>query len=259
MPGRLRDKVTIITGAASGQGRAAALLFAMEGARLVLSDLDSAGLGETVDLVHPTHAELTLHVGDLGEEACNRELVDLALDHYGRLDIMYNNAGRVRFASIHETSLDDWHFNLRNELTTAFLGCKYALRAMLPARSGAIVNVSSAAGLYGVPGQGSHAATKAAIVGLTRQIAVEYGPHGIRCNAIAPSYVDYAAPDARRYLPAASEPPAGLPPGVLLADYPLGRFARPEDPVLCALYLASDEASFVTGQVFVVDGGKTAR
>jgi NAD(P)-dependent dehydrogenase (short-subunit alcohol dehydrogenase family) len=259
MAGRLQDKVVIITGAASGQGRAAALVFAREGARLVLSDLDGEGLAETSALLRAEGLDAALHSGDLAEEPANRELVELALARHGRLDVMYNNAGRVRFASVHETTLDDWHFNLRNELTTTFLGCKHALRAMLPAGAGAIVNVASAAALYGVVGQGSHAATKAAIIGLTRQIAVEYGPRGIRCNAIAPAYVDYAAPGAQRWRPRGGRQPGPLPPGVSVQDYPLGRFARPEDPVYCALYLASDEAAFVTGQVFFIDGGKTAR
>jgi len=256
--GRLLDKVTIVTGAASGQGRAAAQLFAAEGARLVLSDLDRAGLDQTAALLRASGQDALLHLGDLAEEATARELVDLAVGQYGRLDVMYNNAGRVRFSPLHETSLEDWLFCLRNELTTVFLGCKYALRAMLPARSGAIVNAASASGLYGVRGHGSHAATKAGIIGLTRQIAVEYGPHGIRCNAIAPAYVDYSTPEARSLVGDRGDRPTAVPPGVSLADYPLGRFARPDDPVYCALYLASDEASFVTGQVIIVDGGKTA-
>lgn len=255
MAGRLRDKVTIITGAASGQGRAAARLFAQEDALLVLSDLDGPGLEATAALL-PAGCDAVLHVGDLSDEAANEALVGLAVARFGRLDVMYNNAGRARFAPVHETRLEDWEFALRNELTTVFLGCKHALRAMLPAGAGAIVNVASASALYGVVTHGSHAATKAGVVGLTRQIAVEYGPRGIRCNAIAPTWVDYATPEARA-LVGESARPLAPPPGVVLADYPLGRFARPQDPVYAALYLASDEASFLTGQVLVVDGGKT--
>lgn len=258
MADRLRDKVTIITGAARGQGRAAAQVFAAEGARLVLSDLDRAGLEATAGLVRAAGGDPLLHSGDLGEETANAELVALAVARYGRLDVMYNNAGRVRFAPVHEIRLEDWEFTLRNELTSCFLGCKHALRAMLPAGAGAIVNVASASGLYGVPTHGSHAATKAGVIGLTRQIAVEYGPRGIRCNAIAPSWVDYTTPEARELVAADDPRLLGTPPGVALADYPLGRFARPKDPVYAALYLASDEASFITGQVIIVDGGKTA-
>ena len=250
MAGRLAEKVTIITGAASGQGRVAAVAFAREGALLVLSDLDEAGLATTAALVRDAGGEATTHVGDLTEEAVNRALVDLAVRRYGRLDVMYNNAGRVRFAPIHETTLEDWHFDLANELTVPFLGCKHALRVMLERQAGAIVNVASVSGLYGSVGHGAHAVTKAGVIGLTRQIAVHYGPQGIRCNAIAPSYIEYR--------PAERRPTESSVHTSTVREYPLGRLARPEDAVQCALYLASDESSFITGQVIIVDGGKTA-
>lgn len=246
MSGRLAGKVTIITGAARGQGRVAAETFAREGARLVLSDMDAPGLEEAAALARKAGAEVATHAGDLTREEANRELVDLAVTRYGHLDVMYNNAGRIRFSSIHETALEDWEFNLANELTLVFLGCKHALRAMLAAGSGSIINIASRSGLFGVVGHGAHAATKAGVIGLTRQIAVEYGPKGIRCNAIAPSYIDYGEERTRMR--------AGT-----LDSYPLGRFAKPEDPVNMALFLASDEASFITGQVLIVDGGRSAR
>jgi NAD(P)-dependent dehydrogenase (short-subunit alcohol dehydrogenase family) len=246
MSGRLGGKVTIITGAARGQGRVAAETFAREGARLILSDMDRPGLEEAAHPAREAGAEVAIHSGDLTREEANRELVDLAVQCYGRLDVMYNNAGRIRFASIHEHTLEDWEFNLANELTLVFLGCKHALRAMMAARSGSIINVASRSGLFGVPGHGAHAATKAGVIGLTRQIAVEYGPKGIRCNAIAPSYIDYGEERSRMRVNT-------------LDSYPLGRFAQPQDPVNAALFLASDEASFITGQVILVDGGRSAR
>ncbi|HTM08520.1 MAG TPA: SDR family NAD(P)-dependent oxidoreductase [Verrucomicrobiae bacterium] len=246
MSGRLGGKVAIITGAAHGQGRIAAETFAREGARLVLSDMDAAGLEETVDLARALGAEVAVHTGDLTGEEANRELTALAVRQYGKLDVMYNNAGRIRFAPIHEATVEDWEFNLANELTIVFLGCKQALRAMLPAGAGCIINVASRSGLFGVAGHGAHAATKAGVIGLTRQIAVEYGPKGIRCNAIAPSYIDYGEKQPRMRANAVD-------------SYPLGRFAQPQDPVNAALFLASDEASFITGQVIVVDGGRSAR
>lgn len=248
MAGRLANKVAVISGAAGGQGRVAAELFAREGARLVLNDVDAAGLEEVREAVRQLGGEVALHSGDLTLEEPNRELVEIAVRTYGRLDVMYNNAGRVRFAPIHETTLENWNYTVAGELTLVFLGCKYALRQMLEQGSGSIVNVSSTSGLYGTNGHGVHAATKAGVVGLTRQIAVEYGPRGIRCNAIAPGYIDH---------PGVRELTARMG-STSLGEYPLGRYGRPEDPVRCALYLASDEASWVTGQVFIVDGGKTA-
>lgn len=247
MAGRLAGKVTIITGAANGQGRTAAELFAREGARLVLSDLDQPRLEEAARVASAAGAEVTTHVGDLTREDVNRALVDLAVNRYGKLDVMYNNAGRGRFAPIHEATLADWNFTLENELTIVFLGCKYALGSMLKSGSGSIINVASVSGLYGVAGHGVHAATKAGVIGLTRQIAVEYGPKGIRCNALAPSRIDFGE-GTRSQVHATG-----------LAEYPLGRYATPQDPVRAALFLASDDSSFMTGQTLIVDGGRSAR
>jgi NAD(P)-dependent dehydrogenase (short-subunit alcohol dehydrogenase family) len=250
MAGRLADKVCVITGAASGQGRVAAEIFAREGALLALSDVDGVGLQEVAALVRQAGAEPILHRGDLTQEPANEELMRLTLERHGRIDALYNAAGLVRFSAIHETSLDDWRFTLEHELTITFLACKHAIRAMLDrGHPGSIINISSVAGLYPSPRHAAHAATKAGIVGLTRQIAVEYGPRGIRCNAIAPSFLEYG-PGQRRI---ASQTPVAPPTG------PLGRHARPEDTAYCALYLASDEASFITGQVLIVDGGTSAR
>ena len=251
MPGRLMGKSTIITGAASGQGRAAAQLFGREGARLLLADVDAEGLKETVDLVHLAGGKADGFAGDLTQEDPNRQMIDRAVATYGRLDVIYNAAGLVKFSSLHETSLEDWQFVIDHELTLVFLACKWALRAMLESGSGSIINISSGSGLYTATARhAAHAATKAAIVGLTRQIAVEYGPHGIRCNAIAPGFLEYA-PGQRRV---ASQTPPRTP-----DDVPLGRFTRPEDSAAAALFLASDDASHVTGQVLIVDGGTATR
>src|SRR5262249_49785493 len=143
MAGRLADKVVVISGAAGGQGRVAAEIFAREGARLVLNDVDAAGLETGGEAVRRAGGAVVTHGGDLTVEAGNRELVELAVRTYGRLDVMYNNAGAVRFSPIHETSLEDWNFTVAGELTLVFLGCKYALRQMLEQGAGSIVNVSS--------------------------------------------------------------------------------------------------------------------
>ncbi len=249
MAGRLTDKVAIITGAASGQGRVAAELFAREGALLVLADMDREGLEGIAAHVRKTGGDPQLFVGNLTEEEANRAMVAGAVNRHGRVDVLYNAAGLVRMGPLHETTLENWHFTLEHELTISFLGCKYAVGAMLEHGSGSIVNISSGSGgVRGVPNHASHAATKAGIVGLTRQIAVGYGPLGIRCNAIAPGFLVYE-PGQRRI---ASQTRERSPEGI-----PLRRFTRPEDTAYCALYLASDEASYVTGQMIVVDGGNS--
>jgi len=250
MAGRLAGKACVITGASSGQGRVAAQIFAREGARLVLADVDQVGLAETADIVGEEGGEATLYVGDLTQEAANQEMIDLALGRLGQVDALYNAAGLVRFSPLHETSLDDWRFTIEHELTITFLACKHAISAMLQNGSGSIINISSVAGLYGSPRNAAHAATKAGIVGLTRQIAVEYGPEGIRCNAIAPGYLQYAPGQRRVAQQTHRTDPTGI---------PLGRFCRPEDTAWCAVYLASDESSFMTGQVLIVDGGVSAK
>ncbi len=249
MAGRLSDKVAVITGASSGQGRVAADLFAREGAHLVLADIDMAGLEETRQLTRQSHMEPTLFAGDLTQEDANREMIDLAVQRYGRVDVLYNVAGLVRFGSVHEISLDDWNFVMQHELTITFLGCKYAVLSMMKTRSGSIINMSSVSGLYGSPHHAAHAATKSAVAGLTKQMAVDYGPHGIRVNAIAPSQIAYGEGQRRVSAQSVLQPPT---------EVPLGRHAKPEDTALCAVYLASDDASFVTGQVMIIDGGTTA-
>ena len=248
MTGRLTSKVCIITGASSGQGRAGAVAFAREEALLILSDLDAEGLKETAARCRQTGRDPILHVGDLTKEPANEELANLALTRHGRLDAIYNVAGLVKFSPVHETTLEDWNFTIEHELTITFLGCKWAVRAMLQSGAGSIVNVSSTSGMYGGRRNAAHAATKSGISGLTRHIAHEYGPNGIRCNAIAPSYVEFGPGDRR----IASQTPVAPPTG------PLGRHVRPQDTAEVAVFLASDESSFISGQVIIVDGAAKA-
>ena len=247
MADRLNNKVAIITGAASGQGRLAAQLFDSEGATLVLADLDADGLEETAAWLIGEHVTV---VGDLTQEDANERLAQAAVDAHGRIDALYNAAGLVRFSPLHETSLEDWRFVLDHELTMVFLTCKHILPSMMEAGRGSIVNVSSVSGYAGGSKRHpAHAAAKAAIAGLTKQMAVEYGPYGIRCNAIAPGFLVYAEGQRRIAGQSGSGPPKEA--------VPLGRHVTPEDTALCALYLASDESAMVNGQTIIVDGGRS--
>lgn len=247
MPNRLEGKVAVITGAASGQGRLAARLFDSEGAVLVLADLDAEGLAETAASLS---ADAITVVADLTQEDANERLARAALDAHGRIDALYNAAGLVRFSPLHETTLEDWRFVLDHELTMVFLTCKHVLPSMMEAGRGSIVNISSVSGYAGGSKRHpAHAAAKAAIAGLTKQVAVEYGPYGIRCNAIAPGFLVYAEGQRRIAGQSGSGPPKEA--------VPLGRHVAPEDTALCALYLASDESAMVNGQTIVVDGGRS--
>lgn len=250
MTGRLHDKVAIITGAAAGQGRAAAELFAAEGATVVVADLN-AEVGEAVAAsIGQSGGRAVYRHCDVTDEALVEQLVTGTVDDFGRLDVMYNNAGLVRMRPIGELSTDDWRFTITFELDQVFLCCKYALAAMNDQGFGSILNTASTSGLVGIPGHGPHAASKAGVIGLSRSIAVDYGPKGIRCNAIAPGFIPFTEQTGDlsndEFI------------GVMVSMQPLKRFGTPQDVAQAALFLCSDEASWVTGQVLSVDGGYTA-
>ena len=247
MPGRLDGKSVIITGAASGQGRVAAHRFAEEGARLVLVDKDDEGLSETLERIRLLGAQVSSLSTDLTQEAGNEAVVALAVKNHGRLDVIYTPAGLVKFASADELPLEDWNFVITFELTMTFLANKYALRAMKDNGGGSIINVSSVSGIHGSPRHAAHAATKMGVIGLTRQIAVEYGPRGVRCNAIAPGYIVYGDGELRVARQTTNPPSADR--------VPLRRHCTPTDTANMAVFLASDESAFVNGQVMIVDGG----
>ena len=158
----------MITGAASGQGRIAAEVFAAEGAALVLADIDGAGLDETAGRIGDTRYRPITVVADLTRETENHDLVQTAVEHLGGIDVLYNAAGLVRFGSVHETSIEDWQFVIDHELTMVFLSCKHVLPTMMNAGSGSIINISSVSGyVAGSRRHPAHAATKAGIAGLT--------------------------------------------------------------------------------------------
>ena len=253
MAGRLQNKVALITGTARGQGRTAALLFAKEGAKVIGCDLNVEGSQETVQMVKKAGGEMiSREPVDLCNEKQVAQLMDLIKDKYGRLDILYNNASSPRFAPAAEMSLEDWKFTISNELDLVFITTKAAIPLLIKHGGGAIINVSSQIAIEATPGLGNiaHASSKAGILGFTTQLSLEMAPHRIRVNAILPGLIRTPATQFLIEDPKISK--------MTLQKTLLGRFGEPEDIAYAALFLASDEASYITGTTLLVDGGQRA-
>jgi NAD(P)-dependent dehydrogenase (short-subunit alcohol dehydrogenase family) len=250
---RLADKVSIITGAGGGMGRVAARMFAAEGSRVVVAEFGEAAGRETVDLIKADGGEATFVRVDVSAEADAKAMVDHAVATYGRLDCLYNNAGIMPEAdhSVTDTDVETWDQVMAVNLRGVFLGCKYAIPAMEAAGGGSIINIASFVALVGcsVP-QDAYTASKGAVISLTRSLAVQFGPRGIRTNAICPGPVE--TPLLMDWLVKDEEAKR-----IRLARNPTGRFGKPEEIVHMAVYLASDESRWTNGAQLVVDGGIT--
>jgi len=248
---RLRDKVCIITGAGSGMGRTAALMFAAEGAKIVVAEFSEPAGSETVRLVREAGGEATFVRTDVSNEADAKAMVDHAVATFGRVDVLYNNAGIMPEAdhSVIDTDVDTWDKVMAVNVRGVFLGCKYAIPQMIAQGSGSIINISSFVALLGcsVP-QDAYTASKGALLALTRSLAVQFGPEGIRTNAICPGPVE--TPLLMDWLVKDEEAKR-----IRLARNPTGRFGKPEEIVYMAMYLASDESRWTNGAQLVVDGG----
>lgn len=247
----LSDKVAIITGASSGIGYAAAKLFAREGARLIMSARGKSGLDAVVSEIEKAGGQAIAVAGDVRKEAHAEALVDTAVSQFGGLDIAFNNAGASgEMAPVPELSLAAWHDTIDTNLTSAFLGAKYQVPAMIARGGGSILFTSSFVGnTVGFPGMGAYAVAKAGMVALAKTLAVEFGSHGIRANAILPGGIDTPANHAN--LPGAPEGTRDFVEGL----HALKRMGRPEEVAQTALHLASDASSFITGTALLVDGG----
>ncbi|HEX8497841.1 MAG TPA: SDR family NAD(P)-dependent oxidoreductase [Actinomycetales bacterium] len=251
--GRLAGKVALITGTGGGQGRAAALLFAEHGAMVVGCDRDGAADRATAQLVRAAGGAMASAAVDLTDEDAVADWVAGALADHGRIDVLYANAAATRFSPVASTTLQDWHFVLAHELDVVFLPVKHCWQALCDSGSGAIVLVGSTAGVTGstTNTRAAHTVTKGGVVALTRQLAAEGAPHGLRVNCVSPGMI--RTPATEGDLLAADHPMA-----TIARAIPLQRIGTPEEVVRCALFLASDEASYVTGANLMVDGGWSA-
>ncbi len=258
MTGRLAGRVTVITGTASGQGRAAALYFAGEGAIVVGCDVDVAGSGETARLVADAGgvAEAggtftSTHPLDLTDDGAVRDWIAKVVAEHGRIDVLYVNAGATRFAPVESTSFDDWSWVLRHELDIVFLPVHHAWPHLSEGAS--VVLVGSTAGISGsvTNTRIAHTATKGGVVAMTKQLAAEGASRGIRVNCVSPGMI--LTPATEGDLLADDHPMKAI-----AKHIPLGRIGQPLEVVKAALFLASDDASYITGANLVIDGGWSA-
>ncbi len=245
----LENKVAIVTGASSGIGRAAAKLFADEGARVVVSARQEKELNEIVDEISVSGGEAVAYPGDVADEACAKALVDLAVSRFGGLDIAFNNAGMIGdLCGVPDMSLKNWERTVSVNLTSGFLGAKYQIPEIMKRGGGSIVFTSSFVGhTTGMPGMAAYGASKAGLVGLTLGLASELGQHGIRVNALLPGGTDTAMAHEVANTPEIEAYVRNL--------HAMKRTASPDEIARAALFLASDASSFTTGHALVVDGG----
>jgi len=249
----LRNRVALITGAASGQGRAAAQLFAEHGAEVVVADIDDDGAAETVALVEKDGGRAYAVHADVSRRADCDTMVAFTMDHCGHVDVLYNNAAVQMSGSLVDCTEEQWDLTLRTNLNAIFWACRAAIPHMLANERGSIINTASTLGLIGSPGYAAYGAAKAGLVALTRQIAVEYGP-AVRANVIAPGSID--TPRFRKVVETIDDQDAFF--SMLFANMPLQRLGTADDIARTALFLASDLSAYTSGAVLPCDGGLAA-
>jgi NAD(P)-dependent dehydrogenase (short-subunit alcohol dehydrogenase family) len=249
---KLTNKTAIITGGTSGMGKATALLFAAEGAAVVISGRDEERGKEVAASITDEGGKAVFVPGDISTYASNEALVHAALENFGGLDIIFPNAGMLGLASITEVSLDTWHQTINTNLNAVFYLIKLAIPEMLKGEGGSIVVNASIAATKAFPNHAAYCASKGALIPLVKQIALDYGP-AIRANVICPGPVDtpliwesaQAFPEPEKAVQKAGQ------------RVPMQRLGQPEDIAKMALFLASEDAAWITGSVFTVDGGAT--
>lgn len=252
---KLAGKKALVTGAGSGIGEAMVTLFATEGAKVAVVDWDLAAAERVAATIRGAGGEAIALRADVSQGGDAEHMIAQTVERLGGLDVLCNNAGIGVAAVCHETSEEDWDRTMAIDLKGVFLGSKYAIPHFLSQGSGVICNTSSVAGQVGVNNRAAYCAAKAGVLGLTKSIAIDYAERGIRCNALLPGTVE--SPWIGKILAQQADPEAQR--RLMQARQPIGRMGRPDEIARAALYLCSDDSSFVTGSGLVIDGGLTAR
>lgn len=244
---RLKGKVAIVTGSGRGIGRAIALRFAAEGAKVTVNDLDPQSCALVVDEIEAAGGQAFCVTADVSQEPGVRELVAAAIRRFGRIDILVNNAGVIHNKALTEIRAEEWDRVMAVNLRSMFLCCREVFPHMRRQGSGSILNMSSVAGKRGggLFGTTAYAASKGGVIAFTKALAREGGPHGVRANALSPAFIETQMTET---LTAEMRQR-------VIRETPLGRAGRPEEVAAAACFLVSDEASFTTGEIMDVDGG----
>jgi NAD(P)-dependent dehydrogenase (short-subunit alcohol dehydrogenase family) len=251
---KLQDRVAVITGAGSGIGQAMAMLFAKEGARVLAADVNGAAAEATAGMVTDAGGTATSFTVDVIDPQQVQAMIEQARGTYGRIDLLCNNAGIGSTTDVVACEPDEWDRVMTVNVKSVYLGCKYAVPHMIEQGGGVIINTASVAGMVGIVKRASYCASKGAVIALTRQMAIEYVGQNIRVNCLCPGTVD--SPWVERLLQQTDDRVAAR--QALEARQPMGRLGTPQEVAAAALYLASDDAAFITGTGLVIDGGWTA-
>jgi NAD(P)-dependent dehydrogenase (short-subunit alcohol dehydrogenase family) len=252
---RLAGKVAIVTGAGAGIGRSTALLFAKEGAEVVVADWDPEEGAKTVSLIEENGGAAIFVQVDVSKAAEVKRMVKTTVERYGKLDILVNNAGIYTQANVVKTEEDDWDRILNVNLKGVFLCSKYSIPEMIKSGGGAIVNIGSEAGIVGIKNQVAYNVSKSGVIALTKSTAIDFAPHNIRVNCVCPGTTE--TPLVKAALEGVPDPAAAR--RAVEESRPANRLGRPEEIAAGILYLASDESPYATGSILSIDGGYTAQ
>lgn len=248
---RLKDKIIIITGAGSGIGKSTAALFASEGATVIIADVQEDSGKAAVTEIEATGGNAMFIPCDVTDASSTTVMADQVFNTFGRIDVLFNNAGISGVGAVHEVSEEVWERVMRVNVTGVFLTCKAVLPYMMKTKKGSIINMSSGIAEIGVAERASYSASKGAVLSLTKAMQVDYAPYGIRVNALLPGTI--MTPFVEGYLKTSLDPEASF--AAIKRRQLSGELGKPEDVARAALFLASDESEFVMGSPLYVDGG----